>query len=404
VPSYLEIHDDRDAIEGTDRVLLIIEDDVIFSRILLGLARDRGFKGIVALSGADGLELSRKYLPDAITLDIGLPDTDGWNLLAELKKDPNTANIPVHVISGEEQWQRALDSGAIAHLKKPVTEEALTETFDNLLGFAGSRTRNLLVIEDDLTQLNAMVNLIGSGEVSVTAVRTGAEALAALKTNKFDCIVVDLGLPDFAGDELIEKIRAQDQHVRTPIIVYTGRDLTRQEEAKLGRLSEAVIVKDAMSPERLLDETKFFLHQVEARLPSSKRTLDVPSGSGNIEGKKVLIVDDDARNIFALGSALEAHRLEVLSAESGQEGIDVLMRSEVDIVLMDIMMPDMDGFETIRRVRQNARFADIPIIALTAKAMKGDRESCIAAGASEYVSKPVDVDQLLSLLRAWLTK
>ncbi|MDP9112013.1 MAG: response regulator, partial [Candidatus Eremiobacteraeota bacterium] len=404
VPSYLEIHDDRDAIEGTDRVLLIIEDDVIFSRILLGLARDRGFKGIVALSGADGLELSRKYLPDAITLDIGLPDTDGWNLLAELKKDPNTANIPVHVISGEEQWQRALDSGAIAHLKKPVTEEALTETFDNLLGFAGSRTRNLLVIEDDLTQLNAMVNLIGSGEVSVTAVRTGAEALAALKTNKFDCIVVDLGLPDFTGDELIEQIRAQDQHVRTPIIVYTGRDLTRQEEAKLGRLSEAVIVKDAMSPERLLDETKFFLHQVEARLPSSKRTLDVPSSSGNIEGKKVLIVDDDARNIFALGSALEAHRLEVLSAESGQEGIDVLMRSEVDIVLMDIMMPDMDGFETIRRVRQNDRFADLPIIALTAKAMKGDRESCIAAGASEYVSKPVDVDQLLSLLRAWLTK
>ncbi|MDQ2872437.1 MAG: response regulator, partial [Candidatus Eremiobacteraeota bacterium] len=405
VPSLIAIHDDRDAIESTDRALLIIEDDAIFARILLGLARDRGFRGIVALSGSDGLALARKYLPDAITLDIGLPDTDGWKLLAELKDDPNTASIPVHVISGEEQWQRALDSGAIAHLKKPVTEEALTETFDNLLGFADQRTKNLLVIEDDLTQLNAMVGLIGSGEVAVTAVRTGSEALEAMNGMRFDCIVLDLGLPDVAGDELIEQIRLHRDHARTPIIVYTGRDLSRQEEAKLAKLSEAVIVKDAMSPERLLDETRFFLHQVEARLPSAKRSNDIPLGSALLEGKKVLIVDDDARNIFALGSALEEHRLEVLSAESGHEGIDTLMRCpDVNIVLMDIMMPEMDGYETIRRIRANPAFKDIPIIALTAKAMKGDRESCIAAGASEYISKPVDVDQLIPLLRAWLTR
>ena len=407
IPAALEaIADDRGKIESTDRVLLIIEDDAIFARILLGLARDRGFKGVVALSGAEGFAFARKYLPDAITLDIGLPDVDGWKLLADLKHDPATSNIPVHVISGEEQWQRALDAGAIAHLRKPVTEEALTETFDNLLGFADRRTKNLLVIEDDITQLNAMVNLIGSGEVAVTAVRSGEEAIEALNQGKFDCIVVDLGLPDVPGDQLIERIRAQAEHARTPIVVYTGRELSRQEETKLSKLSEAVIVKDAMSPERLLDETRFFLHQVESRLPAGKRSADIPPlGTATLENKKVLIVDDDTRNIYALTSALEAHHLLAVSAESGQEGIDQLMRDpDIDIVLMDIMMPEMDGYETIRRIRANPRFKDMPIIALTAKAMKGDRESSIAAGASEYISKPVDMDQLISLLRVWLNR
>jgi len=313
----------------------------------------------------------------------------------------------VHVISGEEQWQRALDSGAIAHLRKPVTEEALTETFDNLLGFADRTTKNLLVIEDDLTQLNAMVNLISSGEVQITAVRTGAEALEALQDKQFDCIVVDLGLPDVSGDDLIERIRMQRAHARTPVIVYTGRELDKHEEAKLNKLSEAVIVKDAMSPERLLDETRFFLHQVEARLPAAKRaTVDIPPlGTASLEGRKVLVVDDDSRNIYALAAALEGHRMQVVSAESGREGIERLMTDpEIDLVLMDIMMPEMDGYETIRRIRQNPNYKNLPIIALTAKAMKGDRESCIAAGASEYISKPVDIDQLISLLRAWLNR
>ncbi len=407
LPSSLEeIRDDRNNIETTDRVLLIIEDDAIFGRILLGLARDRGFKGIVALKGSDGLELARKFLPDAITLDIGLPDTDGWSLLSDLKNDPNTGNIPIHVISGEEQWQRALDAGAIAHLRKPVTEEALTETFDNLLGFADRTTKHLLVIEDDLTQLNAMVNLISTGEVQITAVRTGGEALEALQNGQFDCIVVDLGLPDVDGDDLIERIRMQRNHARTPVIVYTGRELDKQEEAKLNKLTEAVILKDAMSPERLLDETRFFLHQVESRLPAGKRATEIPPlGTGSLEGRKVLIVDDDSRNIYALAAALEGHRMSVVSAESGREGIEKLMSDpEIDLVLMDIMMPEMDGYETIRRIRQNANYHDLPIIALTAKAMKGDRESCIAAGASEYISKPVDIDQLISLLRAWLNR
>ncbi len=403
-----DVDDDRERIEASDRVLLVIEDDVIFARILLGLARDRGFKGIIATSASQGLALARRFRPDAITLDIGLPDTDGWSLLQELKTDPATSDIPVHVISGEEQWQRALDAGAVAHLKKPVTEEALTQTFDSLLGFSSANTKSLLVVEDDIMQLNALVNLIGSGEVNVTAVRTASEALEALARNHFDCIVVDLGLPDVPGEELIAAMRAMPSGAGVPVIVYTGRDLTRQEEMKLNELTQAVIVKDAMAPDRLLDEAQFFLHQVESRLPASKRLSIEAPGGGNgtsLQGKSVLIVDDDTRNIFALRSALEAYDMQVHSAEGGQEGIDLLARTPgIDIVLMDIMMPELDGYETIRRIRANARFADLPIIALTAKAMRGDRESCIAAGASEYISKPVDIDQLLSLLRAWLNR
>jgi HAMP domain-containing protein/signal transduction histidine kinase/CheY-like chemotaxis protein len=404
---HSRIEDDRSQIDPSDRVLLIIEDDVIFARILLGLARDRGFKGIVAISAAQGLALARQFRPDAITLDVGLPDADGWSLLQELKAEPLTTDIPVHVISGEEQWQRALDAGAVTHLKKPITEEALMQTFDSLLGFTPNGSKNLLVVEDDITQLNALVNLIGSGEVAVTAVRTGAEALTAIEQQRFDCMVVDLGLPDIAGEELIKRMRAMPNGVKVPVIVYTGRDLTHQEEMHLNELSQAVIVKDALSPERLMDEAQFFLRQVESRLPEGKRAaVDVVAPPViSLLGKSVLIVDDDTRNIFALRSALESYDMNVFSAESGMEGISILESTPgIDIVLMDIMMPELDGYETIRRIRANNEFADLPIIALTAKAMRQDRDSCIAAGASEYISKPVDTDQLVALLRVWLNR
>ncbi|MBV8581828.1 MAG: response regulator, partial [Candidatus Eremiobacteraeota bacterium] len=253
------IADDRGDIRPQDRVVLIIEDDATFARILLGLARDRGFKGLAAVTGTEGLALARQFLPDAITLDLGLPDVDGWALLDQLKRDPATKAIPVHVISGEEQWQKALDSGAFAHLKKPANEDALTQAFDNLLGFADAASRNVLVIEDDVTQLSAMANLIQSGEVTVTAVSTGAQALHALDEAKFDCVIVDLGLPDIDGLALIEKIKAHPAHVRVPVIVYTGRELTEQEDGPIRRLSESVIVKDALSPERLIEETSYFL-------------------------------------------------------------------------------------------------------------------------------------------------
>jgi CheY-like chemotaxis protein len=404
-PETLEgnAEDDRGVIKPYDRVILIIEDEATFGRILLGLARDRGFKGLFARSGTEALALARQYVPDAITLDIGLPDVDGWELLDQLKRDPATKGIPVHVISGEEQWQRALDSGAFAHLQKPATEEALTSAFDNLLGFADATTRNVLVIEDDVTQLSAMANLIESGEVTVTAVCTGAEALRALEAGTFDCVIVDLGLPDIDGVALIEKIKQTPKHENVPVIVYTGRELVPEEEATLRRLSESVIIKDTMSPERLIEETNYFINQVEARLPETKRPLNGSNGSTSLVGRKILITDDDTRNIFALRTALEEYHMRVFTAESGAEAIEALGEHEdIDVVLMDIMMPEMDGYETIRRIRANSQWRSLPIIALTAKAMKGDRESCLAAGASEYISKPVDIDQLIALVRVWL--
>ncbi|HEY0380659.1 MAG TPA: HAMP domain-containing protein [Candidatus Elarobacter sp.] len=398
------VEDDRNDIRPQDRVVLIVEDDATFGRILLGLARDRSFKGLMATTGADGIALARQFVPDAITLDIGLPDVDGWSLLDQLKRDPATKAIPVHVISGEEQWQKALDSGAFAHLKKPASEDALTQAFDNLLGFADAASRNVLVVEDDVTQLSAMANLIQSGEVTVTAVSTGAQALAALDEAKFDCVIVDLGLPDIEGLALIERIKDHPAHVRVPVIVYTGRELTEQEDAAIRRLSESVIVKDAMSPERLIEETSYFLNQVEARLPEVKRPVHRNGAGGNtLEGRTILITDDDTRNIYALRSALEDFKMTVLSAESGADAIGLLRsHAEIDVVLMDIMMPEMDGYETIRRIRARDEWRELPIIALTAKAMKGDREQCLAAGASEYISKPVDIDQLVALIRVWL--
>jgi CheY-like chemotaxis protein len=343
-------------------------------------------------------------VPDAITLDIGLPDIDGWALLDQLKRDPATKTIPVHVISGEEQWQKALDNGAFAHLRKPASEDALTQAFDNLLGFADAASRNVLVIEDDVTQLSAMANLIESGEVSVTAVSTGAQALAALDEARFDCVIVDLGLPDIDGLALIEEIKKHPAHERVPVIVYTGRELTEQEDAAIRRLSESVIVKDAMSPERLIEETTYFLNQVEARLPEVRRPSSHAGTNGNsLEGRTILITDDDTRNIYALRSALEDFNMHVLTAESGAEAIGLLRsHPEIDVVLMDIMMPEMDGYETIRRIRARDEWKNLPIIALTAKAMLGDREQCLAAGASEYISKPVDIDQLVALVRVWL--
>jgi HAMP domain-containing protein/CheY-like chemotaxis protein/signal transduction histidine kinase len=398
------VEDDRNDIRAQDRVVLIVEDDATFGRILLGLARDRSFKGLMATTGADGIALARQFVPDAITLDIGLPDVDGWSLLDQLKRDPATKAIPVHVISGEEQWQKALDSGAFAHLKKPASEDALTQAFDNLLGFADAASRNVLVVEDDVTQLSAMANLIQSGEVTVTAVSTGAQALAALDEAKFDCVIVDLGLPDIEGLALIERIKDHAAHARVPVIVYTGRELTEQEDSAIRRLSESVIVKDAMSPERLIEETSYFLNQVEARLPEVKRPVHRNGAGGNtLEGRTILITDDDTRNIYALRSALEDFKMVVLSAESGADAIGLLRsHAEIDVVLMDIMMPEMDGYETIRRIRARDEWRDLPILALTAKAMKGDREQCLAAGASEYISKPVDIDQLVALIRVWL--
>jgi HAMP domain-containing protein/CheY-like chemotaxis protein/signal transduction histidine kinase len=399
------ILDDRNEIQAGDRVVLIVEDDISFAGILLDLARDKGFKALVATSGTMALALARKYKPTAITLDIRLPDRDGWTVLDRLKHDPETRHIPVHIITVEEQRQRALQQGAFNHVQKPVTHEDLGKTFDNMRDFTERRIRKLLVVEDDDVQRMSVVELIGNGDVNTTAVATGQEALNILKDERFDCMVLDLKLPDMSGFELIEKLQTDLGRYDLPIIIYTGKELTRKEELHLKKVADAIIVKEASSPERLLAETALFLHRVEANLPEPKRRMleKFHRSDPVLAGRKVLVVDDDVRNIFALTSALEAHHMEVVHAENGQEGIDLLKSTPgIEAILMDIMMPEMDGYEAIAAIRQLERFKQLPIIALTAKAMKADRDRCLEVGASDYISKPLDIDQLLSLLRVWL--
>jgi CheY-like chemotaxis protein/signal transduction histidine kinase/HAMP domain-containing protein len=400
----LPFDDDRATIASGDRLLLIVEDDPAFARILLSTARERGFKGIVALDGRVGLMLAREYQPDAITLDMLLPELDGWKVLDLLKHDPATRHIPVHVITANEQQQRALQEGAIAHLQKPVTREALGGAFDRLIGFVDRDLRSLLVVEDHDIQRHAIISLIADDDVKIVGVQTGAEALRVLSEERFDCVVLDLGLPDMTGFELIQRIK-NEVDLSVPIVVYTGKELTRAEEAELRSLAETIIVKDVKSPERLLDETALFLHRVEADLPEAKRKIlrDAQRSDPALQGRSVLIIDDDMRNIFALTSALERYGMRITYAENGRDGIEALRSdTSADIVLMDIMMPEMDGFETTQHIRALEEFKHLPIIALTAKAMKGDRERCIEAGASDYITKPVDVDQLVSLMRVWL--
>jgi hypothetical protein len=399
------ILDDRNDIQEGDRVVLIVEDDISFAGILLDLAREKGFKALVANSGAMALALARKYKPAAITLDIRLPDRDGWTVLDRLKHDPETSHIPVHIITVEEERQRALKQGAFNHVQKPVTHEDLGKAFDDMRDFTDRRIRKLLVVEDDDVQRMSVVELIGNGDVKTTAVATGEEALNVLKDERFDCMVLDLRLPDMSGFELIEKLQTDLGRYDLPIIVYTGKELTRKEELHLKKVADAIIVKEASSPERLLAETALFLHRVEANLPETKRRIleKFHRSDPVLAGRKVLVVDDDVRNIFALTSALEAHNMEVYHAENGQEGIDLLKTTPgIEAVLMDIMMPEMDGYEAITAIREMDKFKQLPIIALTAKAMKADRDRCLEVGASDYISKPLDIDQLLSLLRVWL--
>jgi HAMP domain-containing protein/CheY-like chemotaxis protein/signal transduction histidine kinase len=401
-----DVDDDRETLEPGDRVVLIVEDDPAFAETVLGVARERGFKGVVALRGDTGLALAQEYRPDAIVLDLQLSGIDGVTLLDNLKRDPETRHIPVHIVSAEDGRQRALRAGAVAFLRKPATIEELEEAFSGLAGFIDRGVKRLLVVEDDETQRSSIVELIGSGDdVEITAVASGEEALSELEQREYDCMVLDLKLPGRSGYALLEEVKRDDRFRDVPIIVYTGKELTKREETQLRRYAETIIVKDVSSPERLLDETSLFLHRVESRLPSEKRRmLEQLHGSEAVfEGKKVLIADDDVRNVFALASVLESHGMEVLFADNGREALEVLdANPDVDLVLMDIMMPELDGYETTRAVRKRPDFERLPIIALTAKAMKGDREKSIEAGASDYVTKPVDTDQLLSLIRVWL--
>ncbi|MDE2320376.1 MAG: response regulator, partial [candidate division NC10 bacterium] len=397
--------DDRATIQPGDRVLLIVEDDPKFAPILLGMAREKGFKGVVTARGEEALILARDYKPTAITLDIILPDIDGWTVLDRLKIDPMTRHIPVHIISVEDDRRHGLEHGAIAYLTKPVSKETLDEAFVRIDAFAGSQLRKLLVVEDDETDRRSIIELIGNGDVQITDVGTGKEALAALSAERYDCIVLDLKLPDISGFQFLERMQKQPALRDVPVIVYTGKELTKREEAQLQQMAQSVIVKGARSPERLLAETSLFLHRMVADLPAAKRRMleALYQSDTALTGKKVLIVDDDVRNIFALTSVLERHGLVVVSAENGKQALERLQTvPDIELVLMDVMMPEMDGYDTTRAIRKSPKFKKLPIVALTAKAMKGDREKCLEAGTSDYIAKPVNTDQLLSLMRVWL--
>lgn len=393
--------------QGSKPVLLIVEDDATFAGMLAELAGEAGFESVITASGRMALALAKERQPAAITLDIGLPDMAGWVVLDVLKHDLATRHIPVNVVSGANDDGRGRRMGAIQTLNKPAGIAELRSMLASTADFLKPGPRHVLVAEDDASQRQVVKHMIESDDIAITAVATGEQVLAELSGPKsYDCLVLDLGLPDIDGIDLIEQIKEQLKQKSLPVIVHTGRELTSDETERLEALAAAIVLKNAKSPERLLDETALFLHRVATEMPDSAREiLSNPRRiDESLEGNTVLLVDDDVRNVFSLGSALKRYGITVVPASNGQTGLDSLAEHpEVGLVLMDIMMPVMDGYEAMRRIRAEPRWRNLPIVALTAKAMKGDRQKCLDAGASDYVTKPVDMDQLTSVLRVWLT-
>jgi HAMP domain-containing protein/CheY-like chemotaxis protein/signal transduction histidine kinase len=401
----VQLADDRENLGAEDPVLLIVEDDPHYARVLCDLSHDKGFKVLVAMRGSEALALAREFHPTAISLDVFLPDMLGWTVLNHLKQDPTTRHIPIQMLTMDEDRQHGLSRGAFSFVVKPTTPEALDAAFSRIKEYASPRLKRLLVVEDNPAEQLGIQELLGYDDIDVVIAGTGAEALETITTQDIDCMVLDLRLPDMSGFEVLERLRDTPSLNDLPVVVFTGKDLSPEEDARLHVLARSVVVKGVESPERLLDETALFLHRVVADLPPEKqRMLDRLHRSDDaLIGKKVLVVDDDVRNIFALSSVLERRGMIVLTAGTGREAITMLEATpDVAIVLMDIMMPEMDGYETMQVMRQNPSLRRLPIIALTAKAMKGDREKCLEAGASEYLAKPVNTEQLLSALRMWL--
>jgi CheY-like chemotaxis protein len=387
-------------------VLLVAEADSVLAGQAFAAARTRGLKVLAATTREAAHRLAQAFKLDAVILDSELGSEDGLILLDSLKRHPATRLVPVHVIADAKQRQAALTSGAAGVVEKPVTSETLDLAVGRVADLLAREVKRLLVVEDDDRERDAITELLGAGaDVSVTAVASGEEALEELQGQGYDCVVLDLKLPGTSGFSLLEQVKKDGRFHNLPVIVYTGQDITRRDETRLKKYAQTVIIKTVGSPERLLDEATRFLHRPEAALPAEQRRMleQLHTADAVLEGRKILIVDDDVRNVFALTSALENHGMEVLFAENGRDGIEVLTQNAgVDLVLMDIMMPEMDGYEAIRAVRKMRQFNRLPIIALTAKAMREDREKSIAAGASDYIAKPIEVDQLLSLMRVWL--
>jgi signal transduction histidine kinase/DNA-binding response OmpR family regulator len=398
--------DDRENIQAFGRKMLIVEDDETFAKILFDLAHEMNFGAIVSPNADQGIQLAKFYLPHAIVLDVRLPDHSGMVVLDQLKMDPKTRHIPVHVISADDFSRSAMEMGAIGYLLKPVKREQLQDVFNHMTSLMEQKNKHVLVVEDDEVQRNHIVGLIADQNVQVDSVDTSAKALEKLAHKTYDCMIMDLSLPDMSGHELLSKLSEDDSNFSyPPVIVYTARDLTREEEEKLRQYSGSIIIKGAKSPERLLSEVTLFLHRVETDMPleHQKMLVDLRSREKNLEGRKILLVDDDVRNIFALTSALESFGAKIESARNGIEALEKVQNLPgIELVLMDIMMPEMDGYEAMRRIRLMKKFESLPIIALTAKAMSDDKDKCIAMGANDYLSKPIVMEKLLSLIRVWL--
>jgi CheY-like chemotaxis protein/HAMP domain-containing protein len=401
----VEVEDDRASIVAGDPSLLVVEDDPRYAAVLRDQARAHGFKVLVAGRGADALRLVREYKPSAITLDIFLPDMLGWTVLARLKQDSATRHIPVQVVTVEEERHHSIERGAFSYLAKPATNESIGAALQRIKEYTLPRVKKLLVVEDDAAERMSIEELIRHDDVAIDTVGSGKEALQALGGGNYDCAVLDLRLPDMSGFDLLDRIQEDPSLHELPIVVFTGKELSAAEDQRLKKAAKSVVIKGVESPERLLDETALFLHRVIADLPVAKRRMvqRLHESDEALRDKRVLVVDDDVRNIFALSSVLERHGMDVVTAGTGQEAIEkVAGGDEIDLVLMDIMMPGMDGYDTMRAIREDPESRALPIVALTAKAMKGDREKCLEAGASDYLAKPVVTDQLLGVLRQWL--
>jgi CheY-like chemotaxis protein/signal transduction histidine kinase len=404
--------DDRDAITPGGRVILLVEDDAAFAMILRDLVHEMGFQCVAVASATEGLVAAAQFLPSAIILDVNLPDHSGLGVLDQLKRDPRTRHIPVHIVSISDYKREALELGAIGYALKPAKREELVAALQRMEAKFSQSLRHVLVVEDDPRQRESIRHLLSNGDVQITAVASAGEALASLKAKTFDCMVVDFNLPDYSGYDLLERMSQEEEVAFPPVIIYTGRALTREEEQRLRRYSRSIIIKDARSPERLLDEVTLFLHQVEAKLPPEHQQMlkAARDRESILEGRRVLVVEDDVRNVFALSSVLEPKGMSVVIARNGREALDILSRTSpepskrIDLVLMDIMMPEMDGLTAMREIRKRSEWKTLPIIALTAKAMADDHEKSLAAGANDYIAKPLDVEKLLSLVRVWMPK
>ncbi len=404
---YPCLADDRSTIIKDDKVVLIIEDDLEFASVLLKQANNKGFKCLSAASGEDGLLLASKYKPQAIILDIGLPGINGHSVLLELKANPNLRHIPVHIISAIERSLKPIKEGAVEYLMKPIKKKDLEETFTKIENFLSRKIKNLLIIEDSENSRKAMRIIIGNGDVKCLEAGTGKEALILFEQNHIDCIILDIGLPDMSGFDLIHKLEKLKGQSIPPIIVYTGKELTKEENNELQKYAETIIIKGIKSEERLLDETALFLHRTISNLPKSKQMIihNLYDKETVFHSKKILLVDDDMRNLFALSKILTERGMEIIKAENGKNALELLdTHPDIDMVLMDIMMPEMDGYEAMRKIRSQAKFKNLPVIALTAKAMKEDKQKCIDAGANDYITKPIDIERFLSLMRVWLSK